>query len=77
MLLVCACLAGFYGGLGNVGQLNSDSSYLSGGGGQIGGGAGAYGYNYATGGYGAASQVQHLTPLLICIPFLPLLLALF
>ncbi|OQV23753.1 hypothetical protein BV898_02486 [Hypsibius exemplaris] len=40
---------GFYGGLGNVGQLNSDSSYLAGSGGQVGGGSsGAYGYNYAT-----------------------------
>ncbi|XP_055337020.1 uncharacterized protein LOC129587341 [Paramacrobiotus metropolitanus] len=41
---------GFYGGLGNVGQLTPDSAYLFGAGGQIGVG-GVRGYNGGGGGY--------------------------
>jgi hypothetical protein len=64
---------GFYGGLGNVGQLNPESSYLSGSGGQFGGGNRGGGYNYATGLYGNAVSMR---PAVYQLPILLILAAL-
>jgi len=77
---------GFYGGIGNIGQLNPDSSYLGGNGGQFGAyggrnpyGQGGYGggggYNYATGLYGSARSLV-LSPC-ICSLWLMLILGWF